>query len=413
MGGPGPSIAIRSSSLLSRPLDFRAIPAPLVKREAAPRRTKIWEFNTNLHCSIIGTCLSSGELRQVLKKFGMASQDCTDHELHSIAVTLAGRHDDAARQLHKALDHRHKLAVNQFARAETEDAVRALWRDAVKRGDIPGAYWATLTHPLTNQTIIREAFGEVHMLSHLVGSANRADIRRLCQLEADKAALEAKVQRQQHAMHEAVVSRDTQIRELRQALADRIVSEATTADPADGAALRGLIADRERRLAAEARRRGTLEERLQAMQAERDAERAARVAAERACQALHRELDAVETSLAAPAEDAPSMRLDNVVLLYVGGRPNQVGHMRAMVEGLGATFLHHDGGVENHQNLLPGLTSRCDLVLFPVDCISHDAANIVKSLCRQGGKRFIPLRSASVTSLLAALQVPGMAEAAD
>jgi hypothetical protein len=174
-----------------------------------------------------------------------------------------------------------------------------------------------------------------------------------------------------------------------------------------------LIADRERRLAAEARRRGTLEERLQAMQAERDAERAARVVAERACQALHRELDAVETSLAAPAEDAPSMRLDNVVLLYVGGRPNQVGHMRAMVEGLGATFLHHDGGVENHQNLLPGLTSRCDLVLFPVDCISHDAANIVKSLCRQGGKRFFPLRSASVTSLLAALQVPGMAEAAD
>jgi hypothetical protein len=47
-------------------------------------------------------------------------------------------------------------------------------------------------------------------------------------------------------------------------------------------------------------------------------------------------------------------------------------------------------------------------LLFPVDCISHDAANTVKSLCRQGDKRFIPLRSASVTSLLAALQAPEM-----
>jgi hypothetical protein len=40
----------------------------------------------------------------------------------------------------------------------------------------------------------------------------------------------------------------------------------------------------------------------------------------------------------------------------------------------------------------------------------------VKSLCRQTGKRFIPLRSASVTSLLAALHAPevtGLAEAAD
>jgi hypothetical protein len=90
--------------------------------------------------------------------------------------------------------------------------------------------------------------------------------------------------------------------------------------------------------------------------------------------------------------------------------------MRAMVEGLGATFLHHDGGVEHHQTLLPGLTSRCDVALFPVDCISHDAANLVKSLCRQAGKRFIPLRTASVTALLAALQAPdlrGTAEAAD
>jgi hypothetical protein len=416
MGGVGPSIVMKTAPALSRPFDFRSIPPTLVKREVAVRRTKIWEFNTNLHCSIIGTCLSTSELRQVLKKLGMVALDCTDHELHGIAVTLAGRHDDAAKQLHKALDHRHKLLVNQFAKAATEDAVRALWHDAVRRGEIPGAYWATLTHPLTNQTIIREAFGEVHMLSHLVGSANRADIRRLCQLEAEKADLETKVERQQQALHQAVVVRDGQIRELRQALADRIVSDATTQVTADTAPLQGLIADRERRLAAETRRRIALEERLVAALAERDAERAARVAAERVAETLRRELQAVEASFSAPMESDGSTRLDGTVLLYVGGRPNQIPSMRTMIEQRGGTFLHHDGGVENHQNLLPGLISRCDFALFPVDCISHDAANMVKSLCRQAGKRFIPLRSASVTSLLAALQVPdptGMAEAAD
>jgi hypothetical protein len=79
---------------------------------------------------------------------------------------------------------------------------------------------------------------------------------------------------------------------------------------------------------------------------------------------------------------------------------------RTAAERLGATFLHHDGGVENHPTLLPGLTSRSDVVLFPVDCISHDAASALKALCRQAAKRFIPLRSARVTSLLAALQTP-------
>jgi hypothetical protein len=54
--------------------------------------------------------------------------------------------------------------------------------------------------------------------------------------------------------------------------------------------------------------------------------------------------------------------------------------------------------------------------VFPVDCISHHAAHVVKQQCRQAGKRFIPLRSASATSLLAALRRPevaGLAEAAD
>ena len=87
-----------------------------------------------------------------------------------------------------------------------------------------------------------------------------------------------------------------------------------------------------------------------------------------------------------------------------------------MVEKSGASFVHHDGGIEHHLNLLAGLAGQADLVVFPVDCISHHAAQLAKQLCRQGGKRFIPLRSASVTSLLAALQRPevvALADAAD
>ena len=114
--------------------------------------------------------------------------------------------------LNKALDERHRVAINQFAKATTEDAVRSLWREAVRRGEIPGAYWATLTHPATTQAIIRDAFGEVHMLSHLVGAANRADIRRLCQLEADNADLRARIDRQQLALRDAVVTRDAAFR---------------------------------------------------------------------------------------------------------------------------------------------------------------------------------------------------------
>ena len=335
-------------------------------------------------------------------------------------MSLAGRHDKAAKLLNKALDERHRLAINQFAKANTEEAVRSLWRDSVRRGDIPGAYWATLTHPAASRTVIRDAFGEVHMLSHLVGAANRADIRRLCQLEADNADLQVRLDRQQVAFREAVVARDACIQELRQALAQRI-ADAPSVPGEDGAMLRQLVADLERRLASETRRRTVLGERLTTARAAMTEAQSARMKAERENGALRRELDAIEPSMLAHCGDstlatAPKPRLNGATMLYVGGRPNQVVHLRAIAERSDAAFLHHDGGVEHHLNLLAGLIGQADLVVFPVDCISHHAAHVAKQLCRQAGKRFIPLRSASATSLLAALRRPevtGLADAAD
>jgi Uncharacterized protein conserved in bacteria (DUF2325) len=414
MSGGGAELAIRYSarpSALMKPIDLSAIPAMLVTRPPPPpaaqrRRTKLWEFGGSLHCSIIGTCLSTQELRHVLRRLKLADDHASDHDLHRLAVSLAGRHDEAARQLNKALDQRHKLAVAQFAKATDEPALRTQWSEAVKRGDIPGAYWAALTHPAATQAIIRDAFGEVHMLSHLVGSANRADLKRLCQLEAEKAELEARLARQQAAFHAAVSERDSQIAALRQSLAAQIIDEArpATADSADeGAALRGLVIDMEKRLAAEKRRREAAEQRQAASVAELAAERTAHAEAERTNAAFGRELAAAEAALR-PSLAAEAVWLDGEVVLYVGGRPNQTAHLRAAANAVGADLLHHDGGIESHQSLLPGLVSRSGLVVFPVDCISHDAALNLKALCRQAGKRYMPLRTASVTALLAALQ---------
>jgi hypothetical protein len=414
----------RISRLLSKSLPDVSVPPRLVTRSDAPaadgprRRTKIWEFNPNLHCSIIGTCLSTAELRKLLTKLSLAPPASTDHELHSIAVNLAGRHDKAAKLLNKVLDEGHRIAVNQFARASTECEVRLLWREAVRRGEIPGAYWATLTHPAATPVIIRDAFGEVHMLSHLVGAANRADIRRLCQLEQQNAELQARLAKQQVAFRDAMVTRDTTIRELQQALAGQVASEPAKPDE-HAAVLHQLIADLERRLASEARRRDVLAERLSSAKAEISEQRAARSNVERENATLRRELEGVEASmpLACGADNGRTgllhSRLDGVTLLYVGGRTHHIAQLRAIAEKSGATFVHHDGGIEHHLNLLTGLAGQADLVVFPVDCISHHAAQLAKQLCRQAGKRFIPLRSASATCLLAALQRPEVTDLAN
>ena len=155
----------------------------------------------------------------------------------------------------------------------------------------PRAYWAALTHPNATQAIIREAFREVHMLSHLVGAANRADIRRLHQLEADNAELQARLDRQQLARPRGsgIAGRN---HPRPSADTDETNCRRTMRGDDDSAVLRQLVADLERRMTNETRRGLVLGERLIETRADLAAERSARSKAERDRRALQQELDA-------------------------------------------------------------------------------------------------------------------------
>jgi len=377
-------------------------------REGRSRRTKIWELSHHLHCSIVGTCLSTGELRQILAKLGPVADDCSEHDLHGRGVNLASQREGGSKVLHKALDRKHRIAIARFDRAGTVDEVRAEWREAVKRGDVPGGYWAAMTHPAASDAVVRGIFGEVHMLSHLMGAANRADIRKLGELEAENDRLRGKLGRQQDQLRDGLTRRDARIRELNDLLARRIEGDASAGRPGDAserAALEGLVARLERRLRSQGNRRAAVEERLARVTQELAREREQLAAARRHDAALREELDAIEADFApqVPEADATPASLAGLSVLYVGGRTDRLGHLRALSEQRGAALLHHDGGVDDRSGLLAGLVSRADVVMFPVDCVSHEAVTIVKRLCRQTAKRYMPLRSGGTGSFVAAL----------
>ena len=415
--------------LLSNVLDFRAAQAsnPLAgfrqsieidldalsaskNLPARPRRTRIWELGSSLHCSIIGTCLSTAELRHVLVQLKVSGmQTANEHDLHSFGVGLASKRELGAKLLHKALDRRHDRAIKAFAAANDTETLRSLWKDALNKGDIPGAYWAVLTHPQTDDALIKLAFGDVHMLSHLVGAANRADIRRLRELEAENAGLSDELRRAREQIRDGFASRDQIIRQLNELLAkyDRPVPPQPpmpNSERDDIAAMEEVIRDLSKKLARDGARRENAEARIAALSATlRDKEQQLRELSKQS-EALRRELDLVEQNFS-HATDTPSDPIDlaGAAILYVGGRANQTPQLRALVEGSGGRFLNHDGGLEQSLGQLPGLVSRADIVFFPADCVSHAAVAAIKRACRQTAKPYSPLRSASLTCLMAAL----------
>jgi hypothetical protein len=407
-------------------------PAPLINRDQQPnlptkrpdlshgssppaaKRSKIWELAATLHCSIIGTCLSNAELRHVLVRLNVPGADAADdHELHILGVTLASRRDAGAKFVQKALDRRHGLTIKHYGRAKDEDALRRLWDESVQHGDIPGAYWALLSHPAATDAIVKQAFQHVHMLSHLVGAANRADIRRLRQLEEENAALVAKVNRQQTQLRDGFASRDNRIRQLNELIARQAERppELKSVGPANQdevEALAAVLADLNRKLGQETTRRDRLEQRLNAVSGTLRRTEAALKTAESNRDASDRDIEIIENHFArllqpGANEGNGTLDLSGRTILYVGGRTHQIPQFKALVERTGACFLHHDGGIEHSPSLLPGLISRADVLCFPIDCISHNAVGIIKRLCRQWQKPYRPLRTASLAALMSSL----------
>ena len=93
--------------------------------------------------------------------------------------------------------------------------------------------------------------------------------------------------------------------------------------------------------------------------------------------------------------------LCNRCVLFVGGRNRQCAHFRALVERHNGEFIHHDGGLEESHHRLATLLARADMVLCPLDCISHDAMNRIKRDCKRFGT---PLRILPQSSLAAFTQ---------
>jgi small-conductance mechanosensitive channel len=320
---------------------------------------------------------------------------------------LAGRQEAGAKLLQRALDRRHGLTIKQFAKAKDEEALSGLWDESVQNGEIPGAYWALLSHPAATEALVKKAFRAVHMLSHLVGAANRADIRRLRQQEEEIAALTEKLNRQQRQLRDGFTSRDETIRRLNDMLIRRV--ETGSQGPDSGReieALREVLAEAGRKLEQETARRERLEQRVQAMSAALQKAEAALRKSENLREALAHDLALVENQIAGllePSTNDALLDLSGQTVLYVGGRANQIPQLKAIVERTGARLLHHDGGIEHSSALLPGLISRADCLFFPVDCISHDAVATIKRLCRQLEKPYHPLRTASLATLMASL----------
>ena len=358
------------------------------------RRLRLHEIEPGFHCSIVGTCLTPGTARQIVRRAKLSfDHDTQDYRLHSVLVSEASRSGLVSRLITKTLDQSFAGILRRVAATAAVEDLGRLWDELCEKGEIAAGYWAFLTHAHVPADLRVRIFGEVHMLSHFMGGHNRASAKALWLAERRAEQLAERLVRGRRQARATIEERDRRVAELEAELAATRAelarrTAASVAGPRRPAARRGADAGRlERRaLAARALLRET----------EKENER------------LRRQLDLLTgdpapRAAAWPAPPEPVAEGEERCLLYVGGHCSLMPHLRRHAQTRRLELLHHDGGEEQSLHALEGLVGRAEVVFCPIDCVSHQACLAAKQLCRRFAKPFVPLRSGSGTCFLRAV----------
>ncbi len=373
------------------------------------RRRKLWDVPHKFHCPIIGTCFDVDALRTLMAKSMHFPVRTTDFVLHTTAVGACESRSSLAELLQKSLEKQYQQTIRRFAAAKDVETLRRFWQQATASGiEIPGALWASWTHPACDTLLEQEIYGDIHMIQHQVGTGARADLATLKHLRSENAQLrqeclqykqEASKLRDEKARDNLALSRN--LSELRIELAGKEASLANLTVQHEK--LRHMLPDLKDREAL-ARRANDAESRavaLGALAAEQESKLAhmqelLRRAEESIQQLLANDEPFIDIETPATAPD--HAKLSGKCVLCVGGRSGSVDGYRQIVEGQGGRFLHHDGGLEESLHRIDAALLAADLVVCQAGCISHNAYWRVKEQCKRTGKQCVFVKNSGISS---------------
>jgi hypothetical protein len=383
------------------------------------RRRRLWELDAHAHCPLVGVCVPIAALRRLADKVLGGSAVADDYELHTGAVAECRQRNRMSEALQKHLDQRHQLVLRRAAKFKTTEDLAAWWIQASAGHDLPGAFWATLSHPRCTPALAYAVLGQVHMLQHQLGMATRVELERFEALIDENAVLARELGLAQGRSMRQAAGFAARVEALE---AELVRQRALTV-----AAQTALAQQRETMATLEAaapqlRERHALAQQVTELHAQvQDLQRQLTLAREtaqrqrpRADTALHAAPSATPRALRGPATAPPtdSLRpLADRAVLCVGGRTASVPLYRLAVERTGGRFLHHDGGEEDNPAKLDATLAAADLVICQTGCVSHDAYWRVKDHCKRTGKRCVFVETPSRSALERALAFATVATA--
>lgn len=387
-------------------------PCPSTQAAAGSRRRRLWDLAHECHCPVVGVCFPPDILRRLVNKALGGKNMAGDYEVHVGAVAQCVQRNELSELLNDELDKRYALEIRAYKSAKTAKTVADLWSVSAGKGDIAGGLWAALTHPRCNTLLQEELCRFMHMLQHQTGSKVPNHLDKFNASMEENAALARELSRVQERSTQLLMEKSREIERLTAQLiqlrADGLAKDSRFAFLSeDLVALKASIPGFDTAV-----RLNKKVEQLTARQSELEGQN----------KDLRHKLASAAKSLAALGSESSNKArvnaarrlkpnaipvavcLSQKTVLCVGGRSGSIANYREVIERVGGKFAHHDGGLEDSQNVLGASLAAADLVICQTGCISHNAYWKVKDFCKRTGKRCVFVENPSASSLVRGLE---------
>jgi hypothetical protein len=378
----------------------------------------IWEIESHFKCPVVGAILPVEKHKNILKKCGYDVKRMKAYEYHQqIMAKLDGANNVSIKVNNFIRTKAHKL-MHRITTLPDSD-IRSLWKKHLETGNVGPMMYAIISYEDTSVELLQNVFGEVHMQAH----ANMTEIFhiRQRQIQADEnfTQLKKKLALKNEKFKTLVEARksDTEKISLLQTENLKIKKRSNELEnilhPGEKAkntihCLEQKIADREQDLEAE-------QEKMRAMEREKRSLQIDLFSSRGENELMRKEFQAMITgfipctSINCPNEDycieeaCPQYKLCAKRIFMIGGITKMKSFYRDIVENAGGKFDYHDGYLKTGNAHFEAKVKKCDMVLCPVNCNSHNACLRVKKLCKKHNKAIKFLNSSSLSAVSQAL----------
>lgn len=373
----------------------------------------IWEIEYYLKCPVVGTCLSIGEQRKILKKARHTTTGLKPYQIHGAIMERLNSKNTISLKLDKYLRHKYRKDIPLLLDLNEERFLNS-WSIFFMTERMEALFFVAAIRKDLSDEFIMEIFGEIHILGHT--NISRA-VKHGQELNVHREA-NTKLVKQLNQTKERAREFKKKEKSLKVSLLEsRALLQKLEANPS------GMRGEKERNAALESERL-VLSGQIREIKAllEKKAEQMRKLERQKRRLEIDKfdlqgtnehltveisdllaKIAQVEECTKCNEQDCPKTRLCDKRILIVGGITKMKHFYQRLIEKNGAIFEYHDGYMQNGNGNLEKRVRRCDLILCPVDCNSHAACMRVKKLGRKHKKPYKILRRSSLSAISNAL----------